>query len=298
MSIQQHLLVDPSLRVPQNGFGRAEEPHEIRSALSLGESRLFGVSLREELQGFLVTENNQEILRRSRGDILSLLTQNGHIDENQRVSFVRILGLRFASRKQSARHGIDLYEQLMQAADFSWRGDGISLGIGLVREGENANTAIYDHMRVGWRKTDIQILSADRTTPYRVIIRPVENSRGETVLPLLGFGSHFAKYSSHPSVAGLTPHNSNTIWNSEALQYCKEYFKTNYPYCEVRAMPGYHGFSISISAGGRIFNLNQIRPRTDAWRSLSFSDIDEVRSLKESLPLARCFLLGNIPHVA
>jgi hypothetical protein len=292
MSIQQHLLVDPSLLVPQNGFGRAEEPHEIRSALSLGESRLFGVCLNQELQGFLVTENNQELLHRNRGEILSLLTQHGYIDESQRVSFVRILGLRFDPRKQSARHGIDLYDQLMQAADFSWRGDGISLGIGLVREGENANTAIYDHMRVGWKKTDIQILSADGKTPYRVIIRPVENSRSETMLPLLGFGSHFAKYCSHPSVTGLTPHDANTIWNSEALQCCKEYFKTFYPSCEVRAMPGYHGFSISLHAVGRNVGLNQARPRTDAWRSLSFSDPDKVMSLKECLPLARNFLLG------
>lgn len=112
------------------------------------------------------------------------------------------------------------------------------------------------------------------------------------MLPLLGFGSHFAKYCSHPSVTGLTPHDANTIWNSEALQCCKEYFKTHYPSCEVRAMPGYHGFSISLHAVGRNVGLTQARPRTDTWRSLSFSDPDKVMSLKECLPLARSFLLG------
>ncbi len=239
----------------------------------------------------MLTENNQEHLRKDRCEIVSKLQKAGFITDQQRVGFMRLVGLRFAPRKESAKQGVDLYHHLMQVADFSWRGDAISLGICLVRGGEMANTSIHDHMRVGWRDTGITILASDGVTPYKVLIRDVEDAIYNLTLPRFGFESHFAKYAQGPSVRGLTPRDAKTIWNSDAERFSKEFFSARYPDCNAQAVPIEHGLSLLISHVGRQYNLIQMRPRTDAWTTVSCRSDSEGLSLEQMLPRALKYLL-------
>lgn len=266
VALEECFLIDPKLKMPQNGFGRVEDAREIRTALSLCESRLFATTHAGKILGFFICENNQLALRSKRGDIIQKLQSGGYLGKDERVSFVRILGVRQAVSRISASVGNDLYAQLMEAVDFSHRGDGISLGIGLVREGDNANTAMFSHKRVGWSETDIVVYGPDNKTPYRVIVRQVVNPSLRTEYPVFGLGSHFMKWEGHPGIKHIIPESAGTLLNSRAVEICRSYFSEHYPSCETFPLIGMHGMALQFRSGARMCSLIQLRPRTDAWR--------------------------------
>ncbi len=286
VALEECFLIDPKLRVPQNGFGRVEDATEIRAALSLCESRLFATVKDGEMNGFFINENNQSALRENRGEIIRELESRGLIKKDEKLSFIRILGLRHAASKTSVKAGNDLYAQLMEAVSFSCRGDGITHAIGLVREGVNSNTAINSHQRVGMILTDIviNISTGHGTTPYRVLLWPVSDPSLDVSYPVIGYGSRFAKYDGHFSVKREIPEDSPSIWNSQAVKLCKDYFDINYPWYNLSPLFGYYGLALQLRCAGRMCTLRQLRPRTDAWQ---LETLDTAKGkLEELLPLS------------
>jgi hypothetical protein len=294
VALEKCFLIDPKLRIPQNGFGRVEDATEIRAALSLCESRLFATVKDGEMNGFFINENNQAALRETRGEIIRELESRGVIKKDAKLSFIRILGLRHAASKMSVKAGNDLYAQLMEAFSFSCRGDGITHAIALVREGVNSNTAIISHQRVGMIVTDIviNVSTGHGGTPYRVLLWPVSDPSLDISYPAIGHGSRFAKYDGHFSVKREIPEDSPSIWNSQAVKLWKDYFAKNYPWCDLSSWFGDYGLALQLTCAGRMCTLRQLRPRTDAWQ---LETLDTAKGkLEELLPLScRWMLYGE-----
>jgi hypothetical protein len=191
----------------------------------------------------------------------------------------------------SLKAGNDLYAQMMEAVNFSCRGDGISHIALLVREGDNFNTAMISHQRVGMILTDIVInVSAGHgTTPYRVLLWQVSDPSLDVSYPFIGHGSRFAKYDGHVSVKREIPEDSPSIWNSQAVKLCQDYFKENYPWCDISPLLCYYGLALQLSCSGRMCTLRQLRPRTDAWQLETLSTTNG--RLEELLPLSYRWML-------
>lgn len=286
--LERELLVDTTLGRPQEGFGGVLSVDQLLEVLRFRQSRLLVVFAEETVCGFYLPIMNSESVRCYAGAHCESLVEQGILKADETVGWAHITGTARTNRVMMARAGVNLYQLLDQTVMVTAAREGIRTLLGAVREGENANTSVKAHFRMGWEATDHTFSGADGSTPYRTILRTVP-----PVVPAaaahqdFGAGSHFEKYAGSAAVtdSGLDTWE-RLITIDQTLTRCRDFFAEERD-IGVKKCDGAHGEYVSITLTRGMFNatyyLERTRPGVDHWKYIQGSSGSNIGSLDELL---------------
>jgi len=269
--LEQRLVIDHSKKIPQFGFGYAIPAADLAHTLSCQGARLFTLLRSEAMVGFYIFVPNPPPEITHHPDLFDALRAARIIPEDSRPGWFAIVGVVPEGRgDEFVRAGVRSYALLDLAMRQTALQENCDVLVALVREGPMANLAKGAHLDLGWIETSFVVYGgAYGKTPYRVLIRHTEASQNSpfgTTEPLqLGERPHTLPYIAAPE---LMPRirQAASISDDEALARGREFVSKLSRSWSAEAVHGSLNFTLRISSPYQMYNIHQLRPRTDFWR--------------------------------
>lgn len=155
--IDSGLLINPTLRRPQEGLGRLMTDEEAERLLRSFGSRVFLLQSNQDCIGyFMFLPEPTEDLLPAKGLLKNLKERGGlAVESSGGIGIARSLAVKIQGRLTFARAGINACDLLDQVMADTARLEGCHTLVATVRVGPNANTSIKSHQRHGWRTTGL-----------------------------------------------------------------------------------------------------------------------------------------------
>lgn len=283
------LLIDPDLRAPQEGFPYSIEAMQLYSLMQLRQARLITVSRDIDLQGCCLGSFNHQNTVEWLGGAANQLRDKGRITDMDHIGRIDIIASAKTDRLRLARDGINLYSILTPFMDQAAQQEGVNVLLGVVRLGDNPNTAIKAHRRQGWFDTDVTISLGATNVPYRILLRRLAEYPVIPGLRCIGVASYFETRLNDPALFSPEFERAQMISDDNAVALCNTQFG------KIR------GTSIEPSIGERLYimikrrglliQLHQVVPNLDYWRLLGTKS--SCGSLNELFPVINNRLMGR-----
>jgi|GEM_PF-4476721 len=264
----------PEARSPQKGFSRTLSLDEISGILDGSDTHLFILSHAGQDAGFFVFSQSDTKIPMGARQIFS--TQNFE-GEEQCAGWLPIVGIAENARHILREKGIDAYDLMTSLIAQKATTLGIAVLYGAVRVGENANTAIRSHLRVGFQPTGLRYKEGDHE--YEVLsLRPdnVEFYGSDSLISLMG-----SSHAQNPSLELPTLREALESWNFRSPdsvkpdEYCipngdwsmiKELLQKELPHSiKYNIEKLSDGYAIILFDGPIITTFRQILPNQDLW---------------------------------
>lgn len=285
-NLHNRLLVDPSKRIPQEGFLRHIPPEELFPTAQLPECRLLTALKDGELWGFSLGTFHVQNSIQWLGENYERLIAQGVIRSEDKLGCVHMLGTERADRPALRRNNIHLYSIFTERMSAVAKEEGVNVMVGAVRGGENANTAIKSHLRQGWQLTECEYLGSDGCTPYHVLVYRLSENSIEPARMSLGEVTYYEIPRNYQTPPSSEVQDAYAISDEAAIALLDRHLNKEYHRFEISRRLGERLY-ISVSVGSRTVNLHQIVPGVDYW--LLFGR-DEKGSLEKLCPAIRAAL--------
>ena len=173
--LERSLLIDPTLKKPQEGYGRTFPVDELLHLLSKPGAKIFALTIDSDIAGFYIIHTDQESLPAEIQATFELLDQRGLLKRSA-AGWGEIVGISKEAREMFEGTGFDAHRALVTAVIESAFALGLDQLFGEVREGTYANTAKAKHVAKGWEETGIFIERGD--TPFQLLQFPLKEHGG------------------------------------------------------------------------------------------------------------------------